>query len=193
MYDQWMKGLLYLILLLNFSGLAHSRVSFSANMGTGFLSSKQLDDQKAQAMGNRAVFKVGSFTKNFEIGVYNSIGSFKADINHDDSDHEINYKTTSFGVYTTLYKKSLFLELSYGKSTIKEELKTDLSDSSKAIIKEIYNINDDKITGSEAGVLLGYKLFIFGDTAGTISIERKIQLQTSHVETQISFELKHLL
>jgi hypothetical protein len=181
----------YLVLLLfTFNTQAIASLIVSAAYGYSGLTTKALNEQKGNAAGSTLMLKFGMMDKEFELGCYTTKGNFIADVKHDGVENEIAYEKQSLGLYATYYRKKVYFEFGYGKTTIDEKFTSTLSTIQQNIVKDIYNVQDDKIDSFEARMLGGIKLFSFWDFITTMYIEKTIELDVDHQTMTVGLEIK---
>lgn len=185
-----MKRIIFVLTVL-LSTQVHSSIIFSAGYGVAGLTTSALTDRKGTAAGKSMIFKLGFMpSKIMEIGAYSSNASFLTNIKHDDTDSELEYTKQSFGIYTTYYRKKIYLEFAYGKSSVNEKLKGSLTSSEINVINDVYDIHEDTLSGDEGKLLVGLKVFTFGEFITTIYAQKVMQFSSSHQENLVGFELK---
>lgn len=180
-----------IILALFASSYAYSSIIFSAGYSKAGLTTHALAKQKGIAAGNEMIFKLGFMPdKKVEIGAYSSNGTYSTTVTNDGQKSDLSYEKQSFGVYATYYRKKIYLEIGYGKSSITEKLDGDLTSSEINVINNVYDIHKDSLNGEEGKLLVGLKAFSFGEFITTIYVQKIIQFSSSHQVTSIGLELK---
>lgn len=178
---------IYIFLILS----ASAEVVFSTNYGLNQFTTKELNNKSGKAAGNSSTTKLGYLNAGTEIGLYNTNINSSVSLTHDNTNADISYRLNSVGAYISVYKNDIYFELGYGKASISENLKTELTGSSRSALKAIYNLDTDgKFSSTEVRALGGVKLFSISAFTITAFIQKIKMLETSHDETDLGLELK---
>ncbi len=166
-------------------------VTFTATGGLNNLTTKELSNNGGIAAGTYTGFSLGLLTGNTEVGVYSSGIKSQTELTHDNEKNDLNVNISSIGAYLTHYRNSLYFGIGYGKATIKETLKSNLSGPSLATLKDLYSISGDGETSStEARALIGFKVLSLSSMTFSIYVQKIKMLETSHDNTNFGLELK---
>lgn len=186
-----MKGLICTLFILFYSTNSHAGINLTIGGGLSTYTTKELTQNNGTAQGNSTHFKLGMLNKKFEIGLYSGTQNYSLDLEHDSVDNTLEVQIQTIGSYIAYYANMLYFELGYGKADIKEKLDSSLSDTSKAILVDLYNLNlDGSTSANEARFLMGIRALNLGNIVLTGFAQKTIMLNTSHNSTLFGVELK---